>query len=293
MAIEAEFRSASVERAVIPTLQIAVDLTGDRPMDIRAIAAQAFIISTQGTSIALAEAKCRNLPILLRDESAGGKTIGDVNFYLELDPWKLEKIEQLREGGDLWLQIQGKCSTIDLRLKVHLVPWPESEAFLVKQKPHSDRFKIHKADWVERYLGELGYKRSRLLEIPVLEAPSELNELVRHVDDAWKHYSTGYYREVLTSCRRGLEVVERFLMKKGFKKMKEVKGEQRPVADWTAFLRGSKVGEYVEKIFEGLKDFTSPGAHAGRAISKPEADYALMCTHGLASYFLKTMNRGN
>jgi len=288
MAIEAEFRFASVERAVAPTLRIDVDLTGDRQI-IRAIAAQALIVTPVGESIRLGEAKCYSLPISISQTSPEEKPAGSVNFYLELGPWKLEKIEQLRGGGDLWLQIRAECSTMKFQKEL---PQPRSESFWVKQKPHIDKFRIPKADWVEHFLGKLGYKRVRLLEIPVLEAPSELKELVGHVDDAWKHYSGGDYKDVLTSCRRGLEVVERYLMNKGFKKMKEVKGEQRPVADWVAFLGGSKVGEYVEKIFGGLKDFTSPGAHAGRTISRPEAEHALMCTHSLASYFLKILSRG-
>lgn len=288
MAIEAEFHSASVERAVVPTLRIFVDLTGDRPMNIRAIVAQALIVTPRGESIRLGEAKCYSLPIPISQTYASKKPAGYVDFHLELDPWRLEKIEQLRGGGDLWLQIRAECSVIDFSKDP---PTPLPERFSVAQKPYADRFRIPKADWVEHLLGELGYKKARLLEIPALEAPSELNELVRHIDDAWKHHSTGYYREVLTSCRRGLEAIERSLMNKGFKKTKEVKGEPKPVADWKAFLGGSKVGEYVEEIFEGLKDFTSPGAHAGRDISKPEADYALMCTHGLAAYFLRAMSR--
>lgn len=283
MAIEAEFRSILVQRpAIVPTLRIDVDLSASTKTSIRTIAAYISVRNPQ-VEMMVGGLNCYDLPISL----APAKT---VSFYLELDPWKLEKIEEFRKGGDLRFKIHAACSAMDFSKDP---PRPFPESFWVEQKPYGTEFRIPKSDWTERYLGELGYKRSRLLEIPVIEAPSELNELVRHVDDAWKHYSTGYYLEVLTSCRRGLEVVERFLMKKGFKKMKELKGEQRPVADWTAFLGGSTVGEYVEGIFEGLKAFTSPGAHAGRDISKPEADYALMCTHGLASYFLKTMSRGS
>lgn len=290
MAIKAEFRSASVEDAVVPPLRIDVDLTGDRLMSIRAIATHALIVTPGGKSIRVGEVKCHDLPISISQTSLEKEEfVGSIVFYLELGPWKLEKLEEIRAGGDLWLQIYAGCSTIDFPRKEPFKP--RSESFWVKQRPHDNKFKISKSDWVEHFLGKLGYKRSRLLEIPVLDAPSELSELTKHVDDAWKHYSGGDYEEVLTSCRKGLEVIERYLKDKEFKKTKEVKGEQIPVADWAAFLGGSKIGGYVEKIFDGIKDFTSPGAHAGRVASKPEADYALMCTHGLASYFLKTMSR--
>lgn len=285
MAIKVRFRQATVEPAVIPTLRIDVYLISDRPIYVMVLTAEASIQTSNGW-ISLGEAHCYDHPLFLTI-SGQREAIASTRFYLELDPFRLERIEQLRGNGDIYLRIKANYCTFDPSESLHLGvnPTVNLESFYIEQEPNSG-FKIPKSDWVEQFLPKLGYKKVRLLEIPILEAPTELNELVIHIDEAWEHFSMGNYEEVLTSCRKGLEIIERYLINNGYKKTIEVKGEPKTVADWKAFL-GSSVGEDVEKIFDGLKHFTSVGAHAGRVISRAEAEYALMCMHGISSYFLK------
>lgn len=65
--------------------------------------------------------------------------------------------------------------------------------------------------------------------------------------------------------------------------------EKRTVPDWKKFFSGHEIlAESFEKMFRGLYGFLQPGSHIGRAISRPEAECAIMSTYSLANYVIKS-----
>jgi len=149
-------------------------------------------------------------------------------------------------------------------------------------------FKIPKSDWVETLLPVLGLKTVSLIEIPKLSDP-EFQEIISHVDDAWKQYSMGEYHRVLTDCRKALESLASVVKDKGYKKSKEQEGKKRTFPDWGKLLGNEDLGDTVGIINKKARAFIVPAAHAGRTINREDADFALMITHAIVNLITRKL----
>jgi hypothetical protein len=206
-----------------------------------------------------------------------------------MDPWKLDRIETIRAGGDLFLQLELNLHRRRENESTHHV----AERLTVGQSEYGDRIKIAKSEWVENYLPKLGYRRSRILEVPLLGSiPEEFTQVPSYLDEAWKHYSMCDADEVIINCRRALDSINDGVRKLGFQKEAEEKPEARQVPNWRAFFgEHETLATNFEKVFRGTYGFLEPGSHAGRTISNREAEFALMNTYSLASFVIKTFNK--
>jgi hypothetical protein len=151
---------------------------------------------------------------------------------------------------------------------------------LARMKSHGETFLVTKSDWVEKILPKLGASKSILVELPSIEPiPPALSEAFTLSSEAWRHYRSGDYDEVLTNCRKTLDSIEQSL-ESGYVKETESK------PDWVKLLQGS-LGEELEKIEKGLRGFVQPGPHIGRPVSRSEANFAVVSTHIFLWYVLK------
>ncbi|WXG45206.1 MAG: hypothetical protein WED05_00505 [Candidatus Atabeyarchaeum deiterrae] len=220
----------------------------------------------------------------------GGREPRRLELHFDVDPWKLEKIEQIRAGSDLMLQL-----ILHFHKKRENEPtYQMSSSMIVTHPEYGEQIKIAKSDWVENYLPKLGYRRSRILEIPMLEpTPEDFRQVPLYLDEAWKHYSRCDCDDVMTNCRRALESLTEAIKKLGFKKTEpDESGRERTVPNWKSFFgEHGTLAENFEKTFRGTIGFLQPGAHTGRAISGSEAEFALMSTYSLSNYVIKTNNK--
>jgi len=170
------------------------------------------------------------------------------------------------------------------------------EYIMISHREYGDLIKIAKSDWVEEYLPKLGYKRTRLIEVPLFEpVPNELSDVPKYIDEAWKHYLRGDYDDTIDNCRRAMEAIAAGVRRLNCEKSEvdEKTGKTRCVPDWKKFFGGHEtLSRNFEKMFRGLWGFLQPGSHAGRAISRSEAECALMTTYSLANYVIKTVLKG-
>jgi len=192
-----------------------------------------------------------------------------------LDPFSLEKIEELRADGDFKYYISGSL--------IGEISSPQGvlSRELVSGIQYSDS--VSRSDWVEQYLANFDFKRVRLVEIPILS----LRNLGVYLDSAWRQKHMGHYDNTLTDCRKALEETRRVIQSKGFINENL---ERRDKTDWKRYLDSDSIGEILGNIEQQLYRFTSIAAHPGKAINIEDADYALLITHATINYLKKGLN---
>jgi len=201
----------------------------------------------------------------------------NIIFGLDLNHFDLREIEKLRESKDLQFVANFSFSS-EIQ---HLPQTKQPSSFQL-------RFKIPKSDWVETLLPALGLKTVSLIEIPKL-AGSEVEELISHVDDAWKQYSMGEYHRVLTDCRKALESLGSIAKSKGYKKTTAQQDEKKTLPDWDKLLGNEELGDVVGTINKKTMAFIAPAAHSGRTINREDADFALMVTHAMVNLITRKL----
>lgn len=118
-----------------------------------------------------------------------------IELCCDLDRARVEAIEAVRAGGDL---------SLDVHLHWRLAGDTEAS--------NAERVDVNQGVWVG-VLGQLGYQRTLLIEVPVPDAAAqpELAEAVRLLGDAQGHMLAGRDREAVGALRDVLEAVARAL----------------------------------------------------------------------------------
>jgi len=209
-----------------------------------------------------------------------------LSFCIYLTPLQIETIEKLRGRDDLWIRIT---------LSFHRGATPE-ELFTRPpywepglHKEYGEQIKIAKSDWVEEYLPKLGYKRIRLIEVPLIApVPEEFKAIVDGIEEAWRYFAMGEYRQTLSSCRIVIEALRNWFYSQGMKRVKQVNQKQKMLPDFRKFTNSERLGRAMERMYEGLYELVSLGPHFfPHGISRPEAECALMNTYSLVNYVIK------
>lgn len=127
-----------------------------------------------------------------------------MKLYLDLDSERLEMIERLRRGGDLFLQINLYYITVNAEEPVSNLRWQSAK---VRDKTDAINIKISQTDWV-KILEELHYGKYLVLEIP-LELPEVSSELLKkglsNLKEARLALNEGRYRDVIDACRKSID----------------------------------------------------------------------------------------
>jgi len=101
----------------------------------------------------------------------------------------------------------------------------------------------------------------------------------------------GEYDKVLTECRKALEALNKKVKAQGFtKEIKEEQGSKKELPDWDKLFGSSKLGDIIGTINKKLWGFVAPGAHAGKAINREDADFALMITHAITNIVIHKLS---
>ena len=210
--------------------------------------------------------------------SAGGKST--LIIYADLDPYKLAKIEEWRQGDDLIIQIEPYIVIEDVNNpseKRQLHPYLEK--------------RISKSDWVENFLGSFEFKKTFMIELPAI-IEKDFSKIIEALDKAWKYYYLGDPKETLVYCRQAMEGLATLVKEYGYE-TKEVdnKGKEKSVPNWEKLIGKKKTAEIIKSFMINNRNFTSPAAHYGKMISKEDAELALMVTYGLINYVEKTLRK--
>jgi hypothetical protein len=189
---------------------------------------------------------------------------------MTLDHYGLSQIEKLREGKDLTFRVEGT-----------FVGEQQQQPQTKTATGFTLDFRMPKSDWIENILPRLKYKDVMLLEIPKFLEP-KFDDVVTYVNDAWRQYSMGEYDKVLTECRKALETLSNKVKAQGFEKeIEDDQGKRKMIPDWDKLLGAPDLGDILGSINQKIWGFVAPSAHAGKAINKEDADFALMITHAI------------
>jgi len=205
----------------------------------------------------------------------GRDQTGPIEADLVLNHSILSRIEEIRANGDVRYRIAGKFISIPVKE----APTPQMS---VTQDGWFEA-KVYKSQWVEHFLPSFRFRDTYLLEIPRIDS-QDFGKVSEYLNKAWKHKAMGDYGDVLTDCRNVLQETANIVKNSGFEKRNE---EGDSVPDWKKFFDSEHMGEIFDTVNPKIWWFTSAGAHAGRAINREDADYALLITHAIANMVLK------
>jgi hypothetical protein len=229
-------------------------------------------------------------PEPLQSEIKG--SVNNIDFILVLDHYILSQVEKFRKCDNLYLEA-------DLRAQGYTIEKGEFH----EHELNRERVTVHKSNWVEEILPELNYKHVTLIEVPVLES-KDFVDVIAEVDEAWRQYSMGDYKQVLTHCRSALDGIATKIREAGFKMKEEEeflcqqcgqvstkssnnkeKGK-RTVPDWKAFFGDDKIAHSIKEIYRNTRAYTVPGTHFGKTFGMDEANFVLFQTYSIVKYIL-------
>jgi hypothetical protein len=232
----------------------------------------------------------------------------DCNILWEIPYDVLERIERLRNGGRLQIQIDVAVLAIicGMRDKVMKSLQYLRQAYeqnnvgeydfqfsdnknekavlrlicpVIDPKTGKHEITVTVDEWLE-VLSRLDFKRVRIVELPELAPNSDpnLNAVIEELDKAWKLMSQNF-EESLNACRKALENFRDYIKKRGFiKVVEDSEGKKKEKIDFKKLYNGERFGDAMDKIFTGLWTLTDIGSHAGRSKLTTRADMEFVMT---------------
>lgn len=206
-----------------------------------------------------------------------------------LTPYQLKKIEEIRRGRDLFLQVRFLC-TAGKRVTS---PPPAMIADIaqptVSVASYGDGycpFKVAQSDWV-KILGELGYGDYFLMEIPLKGVPKRkgMQKAIEHMKAAWEHFEQGSDEETLGSCYKAFE----YLAKKNNSAHPDKNAFEKILKGIPEETKRMRLRELMHELCQ----FLSLGRHEPGTekviLDESESEYALILSQATLGFLAKMM----
>ncbi len=186
------------------------------------------------------------------------------NLFCDLDPWRIEQIEQHRDGREptFWIQLWPTLAGGDYFTNIQT--WPT-------------RITIPRDKWI-KILEGIGYGDFEIVEITRGEIDKELySRAISHLKEAEDRLNHGDYDGCLVDCRKAIEAMVKATPK----------GEGKQVEAFKAVLveqLGANRAEYLTGIISRVKEWTNVAAHSqGQPVeyTRSEAVFILNSTINL------------
>ncbi|WP_428324363.1 hypothetical protein [Nitrosopumilus sp.] len=132
----------------------------------------------------------------------GGNTL--IHMTGTLSPYLMSKLEELRNGNDLWFRINQPIGWCVPRQNTG-----NSFETLNIQSRGSEECKYPRSEWIE-HLNTTEFNKFELIELPKIEFPKlPLTEhIVKFTDNARRAFSEGRYGDVLKESRNALDALD-------------------------------------------------------------------------------------
>lgn len=208
-------------------------------------------------------------------------------FFWEVDPRKLERIEEERKGGNLLLDVRLNLLEVSLPPSAPFTPDSLRGEVIPVWSPGYEKVMIPKSTWEEKLEG-LGYGKVEYLELYLPPPPmgTQLDESLNHLKKARENFHSGEYPDVLTACRKAIDELQE-LFPKG--------AEEREtfIAQMLQDKKKAKNFNDLLEIVQKAKLFASGGPHIFwvRAADRRDAEFALRITWAIIGYFAKNLAR--
>jgi len=291
MDISVSLTSVRGERQGIPKLTLNLTAEGQTDAQLAIISVTAAVRVTQEmTTHDMSKSYFIGTGYLESDGdqlSRNSKTFWQIG--IPLSPHQLQKIEEMRSGKDLFLNIQFFC-TAGRRV---MAPPPLINDILypsVGVGGYSDGycpFKVAQSDWVKN-LKDLGYRDYVLCEVPLRGVPVrvELKKALAHLKDAWEHFSNGNDKETLMSCYRAFECLA--------KQAEMTDPNQQAFEKILAGIEDEKKRKRVELLMSYVCRFFALSRHEeGQepvSFNRKDSEYAVILAQATLAYLAKSMS---
>jgi len=218
--------------------------------------------------------------------SPRGKTSWQIG--VPLSPHQLQKIEEVRKGKDLFLNVQFYC-TAGWRSNLPPPTVTDITPVAVRVSGYSDGncpFKVPQSEWI-KVLGELGYGDYFLMEIPLRGVPERqgMQKALEHLKTAWGHFEQGNDDETLGNCYKAFE----YLAKKNKCKHPDVNGFERILGAIPEQEKRTR----LKMLMHNLCQFLTLGRHEPGTeaviLDGRESEYGLILSQATLSYLAKLM----
>ncbi len=226
-------------------------------------------------------------------ESSGGQLTRNSKtswqISIPLSPYQLQKIEQMRSGKDLFLNVQFFCTAgtraTTPTLVINDIFYPS-----VGVSGYSDGycpFKVAQSDWVKT-LQELAYGDYVLCEIPLRGVPTRvlMKKALVHLENAWAHFNEDKDEETLVSCYKAFE----FLAKQA-----QVKSpDQHAFGKLLNRIEDGEKRKRLAQLLDYLCRFLALARHEeGQekvVVDRKDSEYALILAQASLAYLAKSMS---
>lgn len=213
----------------------------------------------------------------------------NIRFEWQIDYPKLEQVEERRKGGNLFLNIRlnllqaSLSKTATMPISLHEL----DSAEIPVSSPGYSRVFIAKSVWEEQ-LDKLGYGKVEYLELYLPPPPmgTQLDLALNHLRKAKENFNSGEYPDVLTSCRRAIEELQKLF---GSNEDERKDFIARILQDDEKAKACTDLLEVVQKA----KNFASGGPHTYwvKTADRRDAEFALRITWAIVGYFAKNLAR--
>jgi len=290
MDISVSLRSVRGERRGIPKLTLDLDVESQTDVQLAIISVTAAVRVTQEmTTHDMSKSYFIGTGFL---ESKGGqlsrnsKTSWQVG--IPLSPYQLQKIEEMRSGKDLFLNVQFFCTAAS---RVMAPSQVISDVFYpsVGVGGYSDgycSFKVAQSDWLKN-LKELGYGDYFLMEIPLKGVPEKrgMQKALEHIKAAWEHFEQGNDDETLGSCYKAFEYLA--------KKSKFKHPDQNAFEKILGTIPEEEKRRRLKVLMHDLCQFLTLGRHEPGTeavmLDGRESEYGLILSQATLGYLAKLM----
>ncbi len=290
MDISVSLMSVRGERQGIPklTLNLAVEGQIDVPLAIISVTAQVWV--TQEMMAAdMSKASFIGMGFL---ESNGQQLTRNSRtswqIGIPLSPYQLQKIEEMRNGKDLFLRVQFFC-TAGRRAVTPPPMITDIVRASIGVSSYSDSycpFKVAQSDWVKT-LKDLGYGDYFLMEIPLKGVPEKrgMQKALEHLKTAWEHFEQGNDDETLGSCYKAFEYLA--------KKSKFKHPDQNAFEKILGTIPEVEKRRRLKVLMHDLCQFLTLGRHEPGTeavmLDGRESEYGLILSQATLSYLAKLM----
>lgn len=208
---------------------------------------------------------------------------------IPLDCKRIERIEAVRSGGD-----------IQLNLHFFGTVWiKDDEEYRVPDKMVSSgnflALKIPQSYWVGKVLPDLGYGKFKLIEVPIPEKiiADTLQKAIEELAQAQQYFVEGDYDKTVEHCRSAIEVIPNTIslsFKPGEKQSFSAKVDKF-WEHFKGFLSNSK-RDGVSKIMKALWNLGSIPHHLSPPgyFSRADAEAIMMITTAVVAYAGKSLS---
>ncbi|MEW6683522.1 MAG: hypothetical protein AB1451_11470 [Nitrospirota bacterium] len=168
----------------------------------------------------------------------------NVPLEIELDARRVDAIERVRLGGDLFF-------SLSLFGVAH-----GGRDRITQPVPVTLQYRANQGTWIE-ILGQMGYRKTILLEIPVLEddVNPQFPQAAEYLQTAQTHMLRGHFRDAVGACRDVMESLSTVLNDDGVQPPEAIKS-------WFEGTRAMGKEERLRIVRRALKILTHPARHA-------------------------------